>query len=293
MVHLSECRVRSATLAMSLWLFGIFTTLVLVGVWGRAVTSDRVTLTDSTELLLASDLVSDRFEAWLTDGVAASLSVAPAELAPAVAMVTDSPEMDAAVRLAADEAVTSALSPPGTAPTVDLHPAAVALVPAVSRALATAGIDVAPEVVQSMMGDTDLELSAAPGSWASGAALRATAALTSVLVLGLVGMTATGGLAVWSSEDRVSRVRSLAWRLALSSITFALMLRLGSWAVDPTGGRSPAAGAASVLLGSNGHTPLLMGAGATGVALAARWRWRHHTAGVERVQAVRPSATRT
>ena len=260
---------------MSLWLFGLFTTLVLVGVWGRAVTADRPTLTDSAQLLLASDVVNDRLEAWLTDGLAVSSSVAPARIADVVAMVAESNEADAAIAIAADEAVTSALSPPGTARALDLRPAALELAPAVSRALAEAGIDVAPGAVSAAMDNADLSLSSAPGSWVSGAAHRGTAALTRVLVVGMVGMIGTGAMSVWASDDRVLRIRTLASRVALSSVTFAIMLRLGSWAVDPSGGRSSVAGAASIAIGSNGHVPMLVAVVAVGVALLARW-WRHH-----------------
>ncbi|MGF1666246.1 MAG: hypothetical protein ACFCVC_08245 [Acidimicrobiia bacterium] len=291
MAHLSDPRLRAAALATSLWLFGVFTTLLLVGVWGRTVTADRPTLTHSTELLLASDLVRDRVEAWLTDGLVGSSAAAPDQIEGVLALIATSPEMDTALRLAAEEAVSSALAPPGAAPTVDLEPAAAALVPAVSRALTTTGMDVAPELVRAALADADLELSSGSGSWASGAAHRAGTALTRVLVVGLAGMGATGAIAIASSEQRVARVRSLAWRVALSSVTFALMLRLGSWAVHPTGGRSPVTGAASIIIGSNGHVPLLLAAGAAAVALLARRRHRRlHLRGVGDVS---PPAIRT
>jgi hypothetical protein len=239
MIRLSDHRVRSAVLAVSLWLFGLFTTLVLVGVWGRAVTADRPTLIDSARLLLASDVVNDRLEAWLTDGLAVSSSVAPARIADVVAMVAESNEADAAIAIAADEAVTSALSPPGTARALDLRPAALELAPAVSRALAEAGIDVAPGAVSAAMDNADLSLSSAPGSWVSGAAHRGTAALTRVLVVGLVGMIGTGAISVWASDDRVLRIRTLASRRPLVGQGGAVVRHLRHHAPPGFVGRRP------------------------------------------------------
>jgi len=61
-----------------------------------------------------------------------------------------------------------------------------------------------------------------------------TAALLAVMV-----MLVTGWIYVAVSRDRVRAVRSLLNRFALGALSFAVLLRIGAWIVDPQGGRAP------------------------------------------------------
>jgi len=85
-------------------------------------------------------------------------------------------------------------------------------------------------------------------------------------VIGLGGMLLAGGAALVLNEDRVRQLRSLAIRIGVSAMTFAIIIRIGAWAVDPAGGRSPIAAGGAVVLKSNGH---ILAAVAVGAATAA------------------------
>ena len=51
---------RRVALPWVLWVFGLSTTLLLVGLWGRAITVDQNTITRSTEAALSAELVTER-----------------------------------------------------------------------------------------------------------------------------------------------------------------------------------------------------------------------------------------
>ena len=72
--NLRRAKLRSRALALSvaLWLFGIATSIVLIGLWGRTVAVDQVTLEASTRAVLESEIVNDRVADWLGDAVAAA-----------------------------------------------------------------------------------------------------------------------------------------------------------------------------------------------------------------------------
>jgi hypothetical protein len=70
------------------------------------------------------------------------------------------------------------------------------------------------------------------------------------------------------AEEHLAMIRSLAVRLAVSAITFTILLRVGAWATDPSRGRSPLASGGSVLLGSNHLVLFLVAAAALSVALS-------------------------
>ena len=73
-------------------------------------------------------------------------------------------------------------------------------------------------------------------------------------------------------------MRSLVIRIGVSAVTFAIIFRVGAWAVDPAGGRSPIGAGGAVLLKSNGHILAIVAAaaavaaGAISVVLLRR-RW--------------------
>mgnify|MGYP001824156813 CR=1 FL=1 len=90
--------------------------------------------------------------------------------------------------------------------------------------------------------------------------------LSKVVVVGLGGMLVFGAAAIALSDDRVRQLRTLVIRIGVSAITFAIVIRIGAWAVDPSGGRSPIAAGGAVLLRSNGHILAAVAASAAAVA---------------------------
>jgi hypothetical protein len=256
-------RARSTGFAVVLWLFGLSTTVLLIGLWGRSVATDEVTLEASAHAVLESELVNDRVIEWIGDGMAAATGTAPEDVAGAVGRVGSSPAVRGVLEDLVDQSVAAALAPPGIQRRIDLAESMQAVLPVVVDALEDEGLPADPEVVRDSLDEIPDLVLATDGSGAiAGSARSAAHFLTWVFVIGLGGLVATGAGAIALAEDRIRQARSLAIRLGVSAITFAIILRVGAWAVDPRGGRSPIRAGGSQLLGSNGHIPLL-------VALAA------------------------
>lgn len=265
----SQPPLRRAALATVLWLFGISTTVLLVGLWGRAVTADETTLAESTAAVLASGFVQHRVHDWV-DGSASE--VASHRLADAV---LDHPDVAATLDVAVDTLVAAALAPPEDAAVVDLGGLLDDLTPGVVDALASEGIHVDADRIHEAL-DTDLVV--ASHGMVGGAATRAQRALTTVVVIAGLGMVAFGSFAVGLAPDRRRQLRSLFTRIAVSALSFAVMLRVGAWAVDPAGGRSAIGSGSAVVLASNGAVLWWIGAVAAMAALLiARRRHRRST----------------
>jgi hypothetical protein len=264
-------RARRAALAVGLWVFGVATTVMLIGVWGRTVAGDESTLSASARAAVGSEEVGARVGEWLREGVAGAAARAPAELEAVVAAVERHPEAVAAVDVLVDQAVAAALAPPGTTVVVDVAGALRPLAPVVAAELVVAGVPVEAAAVEEAFGDLPaVELETGDAVGFVGSALRVRSALTRVVVVAGAMMLVAGGAVVALAEERARILRTLLVRVALSAATFAVILRVGAWAVDPRGGRSPVASGGSELLRSNGWILALIAAGA-GLAATAGW----------------------
>jgi hypothetical protein len=99
-----------------------------------------------------------------------------------------------------------------------------------------------------------------------------------------VAVALFGGGAVLASPDRIAAVRNLAYRFMLTSLSLAVMLRLGSWIADPSGGATPLAAGISRLLGSRTYVPVMMAVVAAVIAAGAvRLRGRREWSATETV----------
>lgn len=259
---------RRATHATVLWCFGIATTVLLVGLWGRAVSVDEATLSESASAVLSSGLVHERVHDWV-DGSAATIS--SNRLADAV---LDHPRVVASLDDAVDTLVAAVLAPPERAAAVDVGSMLDTLAPGVVEALASEGVHVDVQQVHDAL---DIELVVASQGMVEGAASSVQRTLTRVVVIAGLGMVAFGSLAVGLADQRRRQVRSLLNRIAVSALSFAVMLRVGAWAVDPNGGRSAIGAGSAVVLASNGAVLWWIGASAAVAALlVARRRFRSH-----------------
>jgi hypothetical protein len=247
-------RAHSVAHATALWVFGVATTLVLAGLWGRAAVTDPLTLGRAAEAVLESRVVQERISEWLVDGMAALDEAGDAGAAAVVAAVDARPEVDAARDALIDDVVAAALAPPGSRREVDVAAAVALLVPVVLEEVDRAGLGADPALLErSLTQAGEVVLDGGTGTWLDGLAVRAQTALTRVMVVGLLGMAIAAAGAIWLSEERSRHVRSLILRLGVSAATFALFLRLGAWAVDPAGGRSPLAAGSAALLSARGE----------------------------------------
>ena len=252
---------------MALWLFGISTSVVLIGLWGRSVAGDQVTLEASTRAVLESELVNDRVADWLGDAIAAATQLGTDEVAAVVETVGGSPQMQSAIDSVVDQAVAAALAPPGTVTSVDLSAAVELLAPVVAVALEERGVVSDADIVRNAAQDIPgIVLSADDQMTVGGTARQVRVFLSKVVVVGMAGMLLFGAAAVLLSADRTRQLRTLIIRIGVSAITFAIVIRIGGWAVDPAGGRSPIAAGGAVLLKSNGHILATVAAAAAVIA---------------------------
>jgi hypothetical protein len=274
-------RAHSVAHATALWVFGVATTLVLAGLWGRAAITDPLTLGRAAEAVLESRVVQERISEWLVDGMAGLDDAGDAGTAALVAAVGARPEVDEVRDALIDDVVAAALAPPGSRREVDVAAAVALLVPVVLEEVDRAGLGADPALLErSLTQAGEVVLDGGTGTWLDGLAVRAQTALTRVMVVGLLGMAIAAAGAIWLSEERSRQVRSLILRLGVSAATFALFLRLGAWAVDPAGGRSPLAAGSAALLSARGEI-LLAVAMATAAALGTITVVRRRSSGTD------------
>lgn len=268
-------RVRRGTLFVVLWAFGLSTTLLLLGLWGRAVTADQTTLTRSVEAALSTEIVAERVFDWVEDGLAAATGLPISEIEPAVAAIEASPEANRAVAALVEDAVAVLMAPAGTDASVDVMAALGPLVPRFVAELSEREVDVSEGAVAAALAELDaVEIDTGEAAGLHVVATQARSVLTLGVILALAALLASGLAAVALSEDRTAMVRSLGTRLVLSGVSFAFLFRFGGWALDPDGGRSPLLRSGAIVLGSNQQAFLMVAAfGALTVAASGVAWW--------------------
>lgn len=248
-------RARRVGLAVALWLFGLFTTVLLIGMWGRSVTTSERTIEDGTRAVLESDTVSDRITAWIADGIETSAGELPDGVATdAAGAVWRRPETQGVLATAVDRLVEAALAPPGNDVPIDLSELLRPVAPVVVGELGERGISVSSEAVAAALEAAPTIMLTTEGERGfSSMVADARALLTNVVAVGLAGMVVSAIVVIFLAEERLRQLRSLALRVVVSALTFAILLRIGAWALDPRGGRSPLAAGGAVVLASSGH----------------------------------------
>jgi len=266
---------RRGALSGVLWAFGLATTLLLVGLWGRAVTADQETLARSTGEVLSADVVTQRVYDWIGDGIAAAAGIPVDDVQPAVEAVRSSPEANRAISALVEDAVAVFMAPPGSEASVDIGGALRPLVPRIVAELAERGVGVSENNVTAALANLDaVEIDTGEAGNAMAVAGVARGVLTIGVLLAFVVLVLAGSLAVALSDDRMAMVRSLGTRLAFSALSFAALFRIGGWVLDPDGGRSPIIRGGATVIGSNLHVFLFVaavGAAMAGVAGAVWW----------------------
>lgn len=265
---------RRLTLPWVLWVFGLSTTLLLAGLWGRAVTVDQETLTRSTKAALSADLVAERVWDWVGDGLAATEGIGPDDADRAVAEVRGRPGAAAAVDVLIDEVVAALVAPPGADAAIDVSAALAPLVPEVVSQLAAQGIDVSADSIEATVDDLDPVALDAGDAVSVGVVADQARGLLTLGVFVAAGMLLLfGSLAVAISEERWQMLRNLATRVAFSALSFAVLFRFGGWVLDPSGGGSPLRRSSAILVGSNLNVFVLV-FGVAATLAAAIWAVR-------------------
>ena len=281
-LHSVSVRRRAILLSVVLWAFGLATTTLLVGVWGRSVAADTSTLRDSALAMLDPETVSDRVTEWVVSEVATLPGVPDSALETAILSVADSPAARIALASVVTDVVDAANAPPGSESEIDVAGAIEPLRPVMIAALEASGYQASPAEVDGFLRQIEgLVLTSAEQPVSSRAVSTARSTLTTVMLVGAGGLLVFGGTAVRLADDRSRMLRSLANRLIVSALTFALFLRIGAWAVDPRGGRSPVRESGAILLSSN--LGEVLGVAIAGLAVSAL-----ATIGITRLRRSRP-----
>jgi hypothetical protein len=264
-------RSRRFAIGVAGWVFGLAATVLLGGVWGRAVVVDTNELVDTLSPLAASELVAGRISAWLESELAGS-GVGEAEAAAAARQILSHPAVGPVVEQLVAEGVEAAATgdPGGTS--VDVAGILIPATGQITTGLNEAGVPVTEEQVGTALTRLDpITIRDAADQPLVGAGSP----------LGAILMTISGTAYVVMSRDRVKAARALVTRFALGALSFAVILRIGSWLVDPAGGRAPFRESIALLADSKWMVPLTIGLAAAGAALIMRIARR----------TVRPAAT--
>lgn len=266
------------------WLYGLSASILIGSLWGSAVTGSRNTVSEIVGVPAVEQIAQERFAGWITEGLRSVGVVVPDNLAMAD-RILGLPETEQALARLTDQIVDAAFAPVGSAAVVDPASALLPAVPALTRVLADEGVVAGEDTVTALVSEIEpIPLDDVGAFQVTSAATRASAAFTLAAALGGVAVALFGGGAVLASPDRIAAVRNLAYRFMLTSLSLAVMLRLGSWIADPSGGATPLAAGISRLLGSRTYVPVMMAVVAAVIAAGAvRLRGRREWSATETV----------
>jgi hypothetical protein len=248
-------------------------TVLLVGIWGRAVVIDTNELAESLTPLAASDAVAERISTWLESELVGS-GIDEATASSAADRVLTHPQVGPVLEQLVAEGVEAAASADPGGASLDV---AAILVPAagqITDGLIQAGVPVTTAQVESALAQLDPLVIREPADRPFvGADSPLASNLGIAAMLGLVLMLLSGSAYAAMSPDRRRAVRALFTRFALGALSFAVLLRIGAWLVDPEGGRAPFRESFALLADSKWSVPLTFGLVSLGAAAIA-WLFR-------------------
>ncbi len=234
------------------WIFGIATTVLLISLWGRSVAGDQRVVVEAASELAKAELVTEQVVAWLVGG----LDLAPATAQSPVREIVSSPEMQQAAASLVEEVVAAAYEP--AAPPVDVGEILQPVAPLVTEELQAFGIAATEaQVLESLSRLPPITLAAEQASPPIAETVKRP--LSTATVLAALTMVMAAAFMLTFSQDRLATARGLALRIAVSGVSFAVILRLASWIADPGAGGSPLRRTLSVLLAASPEVPLVIG----------------------------------
>ncbi len=240
-------------------MFGFASTVLLVGIWGRAVVIDTEELAESLSPMAASEVVVDRFTTWMVDELGGA-GLDPVTAESAAEQVLETPAVTSALSNLLFEVVEAAASSDPNGATVDAAAVFAPAVPGITARLVEVGVSVDEEQVASAVADLDPIVVRQPQEQVLvGPDSEVAAKLGTAVGLAVVAMLIAGWAYVGVSLDRRKAMRSLLNRFALGALSFAIFLRIGSWILDPGGGRAPLLESLGRVAASKWMVPLAMG----------------------------------
>ncbi len=270
---------RPWTLAVVLWAFGLATTTLLVGLWGRAVATDEAAMAEAVRSVIGTEVVAERLVDWMADALAAAGQLSGPDAERAARDLMSDPDVTGAVEVVVGQVVAAAVAPSHTTATIDVRGVTEPLAHVLVDRAEAVGLPLAPAAVDAIVEDLSMVVVEGDGQpIGARSTARARTALTIVAVVASAALIVLGSMAVALSDERARMVRTLAVRLGVSAMTFAVFLRISAWALDPARGRAPFLGVGSAVLGSNHMVvwAIAVGSGVTAaiatVAVARRRR---------------------
>jgi hypothetical protein len=218
-------------------------------------------LSDNLRPLSESDEVTGRFSDWMTNQLVDS-GVPQPQAGEATQIALSTPEVKLALATLVGEVVDAASAQDEAA--VDMASILSPAVPAVSASLASQGVPTTEAQVGSIVAGLDPLVIREPGDEPIVGPVSPVAnRLGAASLLAVVGQVIFGAIYVIAAESRVGAMKTLLTRFAVGGLTFAFLLKAGSWALDPGGGRAPVSESLSRLADSKWLLP-----GSIGVAAA-------------------------
>lgn len=258
--------VRATALGTSGWVFGLAATILFISLWGRAIVVDTDALAEAAAPLSGSVAVIDLFSDWLGEELVDS-GVDPSLARPAVEYVLETSEVGLVIDHFVREVVEAAALPGPQAAAVDIAELLSPVVPEIADTLASAGVPVDEAEVASVVGGLEpLVVREAEASPYVGVSSPIAARLGTAAGLAMLVMALAGWVAITASDDRLAETRRLLVRVALGGLSFGILLRVGSWVLDPGGGRAPIPESMSVLVGSKWMVPISIALAAAAMA---------------------------
>lgn len=254
-----------------LWVFGLSVTVFLVSMWGRAIIVDTDTLADTVAPMATSRPVVDIFTDWLA-GEMVEAGAGPDLVDDAVTEVLSEPDVSEALDQLLVAVVKAAGVPGPGDSTVDVAALLQPAAPAIARSISgVVGSEVSTAEVGRVIDDLDPIVVRADGvAPVVGSGSPIAGRLGTATVVALLVMVVAGWFAIATSDDRLVAVKGLLTRVSLGALSFAVMLRIGSWILSPTGGRAPISDTFGALFHSKWTLPLIIGLVA-GAGVAAAW----------------------
>ena len=257
------------------WAYGIAITLLLVGLWGRAASTDEPVVAEATAGAVEAVVVTDRVVDWIVEAASTETGRLPSDVEPVVRSLLADPGARAVLADVVRVLVGAALADDGGTVIVDLRTALDPHLATVLGIADRAGID--PALVSSVLDEIEPVIVDTGHHSPLGPAFDATRrALRLAAVVGAGSAASLFALSLMLSEDRRRTARALGAKTFFGALGFTVMLRLGAWALDPGGGGSDATptlrSAVAVLARSNLHVPLVVAAGGGLVWLVLRRR---------------------
>lgn len=238
------------------WAFGMAVTVLFLALWGRAVVVDTDTLAESLSPLAGSGIVEEYLADWMSEEMLES-GAEPEMVEPTVDyFFSSSGVVDTLDQLVVEVVHAAASSDPGGS-TIDMAALVGPAVPELTVGLDGVGYPVAETAVADVVEGFDPLVIRQPGTDPLiGPGSPTAARLGAAALLAAAALIVFGFGFVFLSEDRTAAIRSLMTKVAVGGLSFAVFLRLGSWVLDPRGGRAPVPEAISTLAGSKWAEPL-------------------------------------